>query len=236
MATATMVPATRRRVFYVVVALLTALIVVAGFTPTFYARSAGLEPLPAVLVAHGVVFTVWLGLFLAQTVLVPAGRTDLHRKLGLFSLAWVALMVILGVAAAMDTLRRGLAPAGADIRQFVMLPLGDIAVFTALVVWGAVLRRRADWHKRLMTMATVGLITPALARIPAVSAIGPPAFMSLTLAAVLAVIAFDWIAHGRPHPANLWAGALVGVGRPLLLFTVAVSPPWLALMDQLRGA
>ena len=235
MTTAAATPAARRRVFYVIVALLTSAIVVAGFAPTFYARSSALGPLQPVLVVHGVVFTVWLGLFLAQTVLVPAGRTDLHRKLGLVSLAWVALMVVLGVAAGLDTLHRGVAPPGGDVRQFVMLPFGDIAVFAGLVAWGAVLRRRPDWHKRLMTMATVGLITPALARIPAVSAIGPPGFIALTLAAVLAVIAFDWIAHGRPHPANLWAGAIVGVARPLLLFTVAVSPPWLALMDLLRG-
>ena len=237
MATATTTAGAARRpkrIFYVLTALLTAAIIVVGFAPTFYLRDAALGPLKPLLAVHGAVFTVWLGLFLAQTLLVPAGRTDLHRKLGWASLAWAGLMVVLGVAAGLDTLRGGQPPVPVDVRQFAMLPFGDIAIFGGLVAWGASLRRRSDWHKRLMTMATVGLLTPALARIPALMPFGPPGFLGLTALAVAGVIAFDWIAHGRPHPANLWSGALVGLGKPVLLFGVAVTPPWLALMDALR--
>ncbi|WP_309090828.1 hypothetical protein [Phenylobacterium sp.] len=223
-----------KRRFYVLVALLTAGVVIVGFAPTFYMRTAELGPLKPVLAAHGAVFTVWLALFLAQTLLVPAGRTDLHRKLGWASLAWAGVMVALGIAAALDTLRGGQPPVPGDIRQFAMLPFGDIAIFAGLVAWGAFLRQRSDWHKRLMTMATVSLLTPALARIPALMPFGPPGFLSLTLVAVAGVIAFDWIAHGRPHPANLWSGALIGLGKPILLFGVAATPAWLALMDALR--
>lgn len=236
MVTATAGAARRpKRIFYVLIALLTAAVVAVGFAPTFYLRGAALGPLKPLLVLHGAVFTVWLGLFLAQATLIPAGRTDLHRKLGWASLAWAVLMVGLGVAAGLDTLRFGRPPIPIDMRQFAMLPFGDIAIFAGLVAWGAALRRRSDWHKRLMTMATLSLLTPALARIPAVAPFGPPGFLGLTLLAVVGVIAFDWIAHGRPHAANLWAGALIGLGKPVLLFVVAVSPPWLALMDALKG-
>ncbi|HEX8233612.1 MAG TPA: hypothetical protein VF559_09755 [Caulobacteraceae bacterium] len=221
--------------FYVTAAVLTAAVVVLGFWPSFYGRGAALGPLKPLLVLHGAVFTVWLGLFLAQAALVPAGRTDLHRKLGWASAAWAVVMVVLGVMAGLDTLRTGSAPPGIDLRQFVMLPFGDIAIFAGLVGWAVAERRRPEWHKRLMTIATVGLLTPALARMPALQAGGPAAFLGATALAVAAVIAFDWIAHRRPHPATLWSGALVALGKPLLLFTVAVSPPWLGAMDALKG-
>lgn len=223
------------RIFYVLVGLITAAIVVVGFAPTYYMRAAELGPLKPILAIHGAVFSVWLALFVTQALLPSVGRTDLHRRLGWASLVWAGLMTVLGVAAGLDTLRTGTAPPGIDLRQFVMLPFGDIAIFAGLVAWGALLRRRSDWHKRLMTMATVALLTPALARIPALMPYGPMAFLGLTLLAAAAVVVFDWIAHGKPHPANLWAAALVGLGKPVLLFGVAATPAWLAAMDALKG-
>lgn len=227
----------RRRSFYVTVAFVLAMVVLVGFAPTYYLRDSGLGPLKPVLAVHGAVFTVWLGIFLAQPLLVWAGRTDLHRKLGWFAAAWAALMVVLGVAAGLDTLRNGVAPVGADIRQFAMLPFGDIAIFAGLVGAAVWLRRRPEWHKRLMVMSAVSLLTPAIARFPMVltSPMAPIIFLGATAAAAAAVIAFDWAAHGKPHPANLIGGAIVGLGKPVLLFAVAVSPPWLALMDALKG-
>lgn len=228
-------PQAPRRMFYLIVALATAAIVFAGFAPSFYLRAAGAGPLKPLLVVHGVVFTAWLGLFLAQTALIPARQVKWHRRLGWAGLALAAAMVALGVTAGVDALRAGAAPPGLDPRVFAMLPFGDIALFAGLIGWAAAKRREADWHKRLMVMATVSLLTPALARIVIPFNGGPAGFIRLTTLAVAAVIAFDWIAHRRPHPAYLWGGALIVLLKPLLLFLVAPSPPWLALMDLIRG-
>ncbi len=225
----------RPRRFYLAIALITAAIVFAGFAPTFYLRPPDQAPLKPLLVVHGVAFTAWLLVFLAQTALVPARKVRWHRRLGWAGLALAAVMVALGVMAGLDTLRSGSAPPGLDPRIFVMLPFGDIAIFAGLIGWAAAKRGRPEWHKRLMVMATVSLLTPALARIIIPFGGAAPLFLLLTALAVAAVIAFDWIAHRRPHPAYLWAGALVALGKPLLLFVVAPSPPWLALMDLLRG-
>lgn len=221
--------------FYVIVAVATAAVVFAGFAPSFYLRAAEAAPLKPLLVVHGVVFTAWLGLFLVQTALVPAGQVRWHKRLGWAGLALALTMIALGVAAGVDGLRAGAAPPGLDPRVFAMLPFGDIAIFAGLIAWAAAKRREADWHKRLMVMAMVSLLTPALARIVIPLNGGPPGFMGLITLAVAAVIAFDWIAHRRPHPAYLWGGALIVIGKPLLLFLVAPSPPWLSLMDLIRG-
>ncbi len=224
----------RPRLFYLLVAVVTAAIVFAGFAPSFYLRPAAAEPLKPLLVVHGFVFSLWLLVFLAQTALVPARKVKWHRTLGWAGLGLAAVMVALGVAAALDSLRAGSPVPGLDPRIFAMLPFGDIAIFAGLVGWAAALRRRSEWHKRLMIMATLSLLTPAIARLLIPTGGGAPMFLLLTAGIVAAVIAFDWIAHRRPHPAYLWGGALVALGKPLLLFVVAPSPPWLALMDLLR--
>ena len=60
------------------VALLVALI---GFAPSYYLRSfSAAEPLTTLVHLHGGLATAWLLLFIAQTSLVSAGRTDLHRR------------------------------------------------------------------------------------------------------------------------------------------------------------
>lgn len=226
-----------RRTFYILVAVTAAMIVFAGFAPSFYLRDAAAGPLDGLLVVHGVVFTVWMGLFLAQTFLISAGQTALHKKLGLMGVALAIAMVVLGVLAAMNTLRGGASPipAAADVRVFAILPLASTALFGGLVAWAVALRRRSDWHKRLMVMATLSLLMPAMTRIQISLDLPTQVLIAASVLPVAAVIAFDWIAHRRLHPAYVWSGLLVAFSRPFLLFVVAPLPPWLALMDMLKG-
>ncbi|HEX3273900.1 MAG TPA: hypothetical protein VHR43_03520, partial [Gemmatimonadales bacterium] len=78
-------PLVRRRHhrFYSGMSLLIAAIVFAGFYRTFYLspwlHGPALSPLR---ILHGVAFSAWILLFVAQTTLVAAGQTDIHRRLG----------------------------------------------------------------------------------------------------------------------------------------------------------
>ena len=66
-----------RRRFYVGLALAIAITVFAGFAPTYYLRTYYTStPLAGLVHLHGVVFTGWVLLFLAQSTLVAAGRTN----------------------------------------------------------------------------------------------------------------------------------------------------------------
>lgn len=77
---------------------------VLGFSRTYYLRGLSeLPPLDTLLHLHGIVFSAWLVAFIVQTRLVARGRIDLHRKLGFASVGLAVLVVILGVAAALDT-------------------------------------------------------------------------------------------------------------------------------------
>src|SRR5579862_821410 len=87
----------RDRVFYLVAATVIAGIVFAGFARTFYLRPLfNPRPLDFLLLVHGIVFTCWPALFLVQTGLVAARRTDIHRRLGIAGGGLAVLMVGMG--------------------------------------------------------------------------------------------------------------------------------------------
>jgi hypothetical protein len=224
--------------FYAWVAIAAALIIFAGFARTFYLRSmSGAPPLSALLIVHGVVMTTWFVVFGAQVWLVTAGRTGLHRRLGLAGLIVAILVVCVGVAAAIDAGRRGASPApGVPPLMFMAIPLFDMPVFALLVGVAIWHRRRPDMHKRLMLLATVGMLTPAVGRIPLkfIQNGGPPVFFGLALLVVFACIAIDTARSRRLHPAFAWGGALMVAMLPLRLL-VAGTAAWTQFARWLIG-
>ena len=94
------------RIFFTGMAVASAVVVVAGFAPTYYFRSGALPPLTALYQVHGFLFTTWLGLFIVQSGLVASRRTDIHRRLGIIGAILAAAVFITGVAVSIETLRR----------------------------------------------------------------------------------------------------------------------------------
>jgi hypothetical protein len=184
------------------------------------------------------VFTAWIVLLVAQTALVAQGRSDIHRKLGVAGAVLAAVVFIVGVAVSVETLRRRGGPPGGDLNEevkFFAIPLGDIIVFDVLVGAAILQRQQSDTHKRLMLLATISLLTAAVARsLRQVGMGGPPNLFYGTDVLVLVLVIYDLVSRGRVHPATLWGGAMVVGVKPLLFYAVAVTPPWLALADVLR--
>lgn len=205
-----------------------------GFAPSFYLKVFGESPpLPALLHVHGVVMTLWLLLFLAQVRLAAAGRTNLHRRLGVAAACVAVLVVAVGVATALEGARRGVSP-GLPPLVFLAIPLGVVVVFAAFVTAALLLRHRPDWHKRLMLLATLGLLTPAIARLPLIHAGGPLLFLALTDLLVLAAIAWDTARHRRLHPAFLYGFLFFLASQPLRI-AIARTDAWLALATRITS-
>jgi hypothetical protein len=228
-------PAGRRwRWFFPLVsgALLSAVLL--GFAPTFYLRPLfTARPLPAYLYAHGTVLTAWFALMFAQTCLVAARRTDLHRRLGVVAVGDAALVAIFSGVVAIRAVPRYIA-GGVDAGEIQLIVIGDLvslAVFCALVVAAVRMRRRPDWHKRLMAVASVMIIGPAIARLERLGlAVPVPAAI---LAPLLALAVYDRVGLGRLHPATLWSSLLVVVAVGAV-FMVVGTPTGRALIDLLR--
>ncbi|HEX7530067.1 MAG TPA: hypothetical protein VF333_02905 [Pyrinomonadaceae bacterium] len=214
------------------------LIVLAGFARSYYLKGFfGTLALPSLLVQlHGLVMISWVVLFVTQVSLVATGRTRIHQRLGVFGAILAALIVIVGVLTAIAGAARGATP-GPPALQFLVVPLVDMLVFATLVGTALYLRRRRlDIHKRLMLLAAVNLLAPAIARIPLhfIETGGALAFFGLTDVCLLACVAFDTVKNRRLHPVFLWGTLLIIASQPLRLM-LAGTDVWMRFATTLVG-
>lgn len=224
------------RRFYIGAAIGAILIVFAGFARTYYLKGVfGAPPILELVHVHGIVMTSWFLLFLVQVGLVATRHTNIHRKVGVGGTILAALMVIISVATAISAARRGVTP-GPPPLVFLVIPLGDLLVFSILVTAGISLRKKLTTHKRLMLMASMGILTPAIARIPLefIATGGPLVFFGLTDLLILAVIAVDTVRNRRLHPAFAWSALLVIASHPLRLM-ISGTDVWMRFATWLVG-
>ncbi len=226
----------RERLFYTGMAAAFVLTVFAGFARTYYLRPYfGTPVLSSLLHLHGVVFTSWLVLLLAQTALVAANRTGVHRRLGVAGGVLAVLMVLVGCATAVIRAKIIEVPPGSPSPlAFLVIPLGDMLVFGSLVAAGFYYRRRPDVHKRLMLLATVAILPAATARLPFafIQETGPLAFFGLADLFIVICLLYDLFTRGRPHRATVWGGLLVVASHPLRLI-VGQTQTWLTFAEWL---
>jgi hypothetical protein len=223
--------ARRERLFFggMTIAMLIAVLI--GFGPTYYFRtiSGTTFQLSQPLHLHGAAFTTWMLLLVVQATLVAAGRTDIHRKLGVAGAVLGALLMALGAYVAITRFHAGLMtpPPGIPAGVLLAIALATIVVFPVLFGSALLLRQRTDYHKRLVLIATLELVTAGVARWPGVSTFGPPLFFGLTDLFIAAIVIYDFKSRGRIHPATLWGGLFLIASQPLRL-AIGFSAPWAA--------
>lgn len=225
-----------RRLF-LLAAILTPIIVFAGFARTYYLKPFFEVPDIAgrIVHLHGIVMTAWVLLFITQISLVATRRTKIHQRLGVLGAVLAVLVLIVGVLTALYAAARGATP-GPPPLSFLIIPLGDMLIFGVLIGLALYYRRRLDVHKRLMLLAGINLLTPAIARIPLDFIIngGPLAFFGLTDVCLLAFVAYDTIRNRRLHPVFLWGSIFIIAMQPLRLL-LAGTDAWLAVATTLVG-
>lgn len=223
------------RRFYVGMAIAVLLTVFLGFSRTYFLKSYfGTPELSLLVHIHGLVFTSWVLLFLAQTTLVATDRTDLHRKLGVGGAVLAALLLIVGTATAILRVASGRPSPipGVPPLSFLAVPLFDMVAFAMLIGAGLALRNRPETHKRLMTLATVALTSAPIARLSFVRPGGPPAFFGLTDLFIVAMLVYDLATRRKVHPATIWGGLVIVASQPLRLM-ISGTPAWLAFAGWL---
>ena len=237
MAVSTAAIRTRRRTrrFYVGMAVAIAVTVFAGFSRTYFLKAYyGTPELSRLLHLHGLVFTTWVLFFLAQTTLVAAGKTYIHRRMGVAGAVLAALVLVLGTTTAILRVKGGSAPSpGVPPLSFLAIPLFDMLVFGILVGAALYFRRRLEAHKRLMTLGMIALTSAPIARLHfPVLPPGPPTFFGLTDLFIVAMLVYDLATRRRVHPATIWGGLLIVASQPLRLM-ISGTPAWLAFAGWL---
>jgi hypothetical protein len=229
-------PLQRERTFYFHMSLAILATCIAGFG-FFFAIGASSFASPWWVHVHAVSMSTWVALYVAQNWLVYRGAVAGHRQLGVLAAVWSVWIVVLGLVVTTWVIAAHRLPPFFTANFFLVMDWFNIAAFAGLA-WSALrLRRKSDWHKRLMLGAMVQLIAVAWGRL-----VLPILFdqrgMWLILAILLcyigAAMAFDKRAYGEVHPAHYWsAGTLVG--WVVLAFLAGGLPPVVAYANALSG-
>ena len=219
------------RAFYLTMSIALFVPVFAGFARSFYLHflfPAFPRPLETIFYVKGLFFTAWCVLLIVQTGLVATDRRPLHRRLGVAGVGIAIAMVAMGVYGTLVAAAR--APGGpveAMPLSFMVIPLTDMALFGTLVGFAVANRNNPQTHKRVMLIATIGLVVAGVTRLPGLDDAPFQVAVAASDAFLLAIVAWDLASRGRLHPATLGAGgALVAVQT--LRVVVASSPAWLA--------
>jgi hypothetical protein len=217
-----------------------AAVMILAFGRTFYVKFLfDLPPLSRMAVLHGILATLWLGLHVTQARLVAAHRVDIHRNLGI-----VAALV--GVALAVQALDLGItrvatghAPPGRDPLQFLSVPIGTTTMFVLFLSGALVLRKKKEWHKRLMLLATMSLLVPAAGRLDSLVMLPlglPRGLIALLLTGVFVAWAWvhDWRKRGRVHAAYFVGGLALLVSLPLRMW-IGYTDAWRPIAEWIVG-
>ena len=206
---------THRHGFFVAMAGVLVVIVAAGFAPSFYLRTylqapgAGGRPIPTHVILHGILLSAWYALFLVQTILVASRRTAVHRLLGAVGAGVAVAVITVSLLVVVRLASRAVGRGVPD--QVALIVTGDtclLILFGLFVLLGISYRRRPDVHKRLMLLASITILAPALARWPGAEALVPISVIVPQLGLIAAVIVYDFVLRRRVHPATGWGAAL----------------------------
>jgi len=226
----------RDRGFFLIMALVIAATVVAGFSLQLAAGRSSFTA-PWWVHVHGVTFMGWLGLYVVQNLLVYQGNVALHRRVGRFAAFYVGWMVLVGVSVNTLSAINHRIPPFFEPNVFLVMDWLTVFVFAGLTWAGVRMRNRTDWHRRLMLCASIQIMTPGVGRLLPLPLLGTWIIWSIWLIMLVFIgiaMTYDLFARRRVHPAYLWGfGAItlsVALMRPL-----AFTPPMLALTAALTG-
>lgn len=219
-----------RRKFYVALAVIMVLMIVVGFWPSYYGPLLrGAAQTPWLLHVHGAVYMSWMLLLVAQAVLAARGKIRAHRTVGNYGIALGSTVFVLGLivsfAAPVMTYHAGTRTLD-EAAGFLLIPLGDMALFGSFFFPAVAYRKKSELHKRLMMLATIAIAFAAIFRM---QALGLPLAAGFTIWFSLPVLAmiYDLKTRGRVHPVY-WA-ALPGMVVIALRIPFSATETWLGI-------
>jgi hypothetical protein len=187
------------RIFFLGISIWFLLVLVWGFSPSFYFRSATQEPLRIPLIYHGIFATCWFIIFFIQCLLLSTSK---YRKFH-FRLGWVGLFILFG------TIVSGLITTFTQVGD-TPESIGDSFMHFLLVLGfagiGIIYRKTPFVHKRLLVFASAILSSAAVARVDFFGfKIGATyyTFYVIMFFAVIALLIYDMIFYKKVFKVSL---------------------------------
>jgi hypothetical protein len=235
---------------YVRLAYASAAVAVIGFAPSYWIPLiTGRSALPPILHLHALAFYGWLALFIAQTRFAAARQLTRHREFGVLGVSVATAMCFIGLAAAIHSMRSAVAAGHGDVaRAFSIVPISGIALFAVTFAVALLNVKRVDVHKRMLLIATVGLLQAAIGRVfilfitgaPAtVDAAPPPVAVTILPGLIGNLLIVAAMLHDRKHIGRVhrtyWTWGAVLLAVQLLRAPLSNTSAWLAIADAIEA-
>lgn len=159
---------------------------------------------PLVVHAHALTFMGWVAIFVTQATLGARGSIEQHRKLGRVAIAWMGLMIVMGLVVTVRMIRNGTVPFFFRPQQFLVFDPMSVLFFAGMVLYAVSRRKQTDWHVRLQLGAMTMLMGPAFGRLLPMPLLAPYAWEYAALACAifpLVGMGIDLKRRGSVHPA-----------------------------------
>lgn len=223
------------RYFYFAMSLLMTVVVVYGFSRTMSARIIHPKTTPpTILYIHAFVFYGWLAFFIFQSALVRTHNVRLHRSMGWFGVALGVVIPVLGISTAITMNRiRVMANPASDAAAFMLVPFLDIACFTTTFALAIYWRKKPEYHRRLVLIASCALTAAGWGRFPGAFFQGSYFYVGVDLLILLGVVR-DWIVNRRVHVVYKYALPAFVVAQTFVMFTIATNQQyWLKIANAI---
>jgi len=213
----------RARNFYLAFAAMAVAAVGIGFSTTYFIPGPrGTLNIPWIVHVHGWSAMTWVLFLVAQVALVRSGRARLHRQIGNAAIPLAIAIWASGIAVGVWVVGRDLPTQGDFSYAGLVGTVSSLSIFLALVIAAVLLKRRSDWHKRMMLLATIVVLWPAFFRFRHLMPFVPRPELWLGLfLADLPILLAAWRDHlrwGAVHPVWKWLGSAVFVEQAFELW------------------
>lgn len=220
--------------FFMKMGLVSLVLLALGFAPFVVDRIDKTGDYPAVLALHGLVMVLWYVLFTYQASLVGKNNIQKHMALGQLSPYVVAAFVVTGLMvtnASYDSGSNGGTPLSPS--HFIILPLGDMAMFLTCFLLAYKNRKTPATHKRYMWLASLLILDPAVVRF-GMSMGAPPVGIGIIVLLLMLLVIYDKKTLGHVHKATkvglgLWLAYVASV------LTIGPSQAWADFVHMLFG-
>jgi hypothetical protein len=201
-------------------------LVVWGFSRTVDASLLHANPpRPLLLWFHGAAFSTWVVFFIAQSALVRVRKVSVHRLLGWFGAGLAALMVVLGfsitpIMTRFDTIVLH----QTDTAQFMAIPFYDMIAFGTLIGLAIYWRKKPDYHRRLVFIASCGLMDAAVGRFAFI--FNNSIFFPVLDCLILLGVGRDLVVDGRVNKVYRYTLPVLTVGQGIAVYLWRGNPLW----------
>jgi hypothetical protein len=169
-------------------------------------------------------FRPGIALFVAQSALVRVRKVGVHRILGWFGAVLAATMVVSGLIVSVVMLRFEMTVLHRNAAPFLSILWCDLIIFGACMALAIYFRKRPEYHRRLVFMASCQLMQAAFVRFNFIGYhdLFYPALDVLIVAGVLRDLAVD----GRINRVYHYVFPAIIALQALATYLERVNPSW----------